>query len=60
MLSSVLEYLYKGDYYPRLVHNKRRDTWSLEDDLMDVDGDTKEAAYLQQEDGSLILKDTAM
>lgn len=31
ILSSVLEYLYKGDYYPRLLHNKRRNTWELED-----------------------------
>jgi hypothetical protein len=31
IFSCVLEYLYKGDYYPRLLHNKRRDTWSLED-----------------------------
>lgn len=61
VLSSILEYLYKGDYYPRLVHNKRRDTWSLEDDVMDVDGDdSKDAAYLHQADGSTILKDTAM
>lgn len=32
VFSSVLEYLYKGDYYPRLLHNKRTDTWSLEED----------------------------
>jgi len=31
IFSCVLEYLYKGDYYPRLVHNKRRETWELED-----------------------------
>lgn len=31
IFSCVLEYLYKGDYYPRLVHNKRRDSWELED-----------------------------
>ena len=31
VLSCVLEYLYKGDYYPRLLHNKRRNTWDLED-----------------------------
>jgi len=30
IFSCVLEYLYKGDYSPRLVHDKRRDTWSLE------------------------------
>ncbi|MCJ1462195.1 hypothetical protein MMC07_000795 [Pseudocyphellaria aurata] len=31
ILSCVLEYLYKGDYYPRLLHNKRRNSWELED-----------------------------
>lgn len=31
VFSSVLEYLYKGDYYPRLRHNKRRNIWDLED-----------------------------
>ncbi|KAL9623677.1 MAG: hypothetical protein Q9160_002133 [Pyrenula sp. 1 TL-2023] len=29
--SCVLEYLYKGDYYPRLDYNKRRANWELED-----------------------------
>jgi hypothetical protein len=31
IFSSVLEYLYKGDYYPRLLHNKGRNTFELED-----------------------------
>ena len=31
ILSCILEFLYKGDYYPRLFHNKRRDAWELED-----------------------------
>jgi hypothetical protein len=30
VFSCVLEYLYKGDYSPRLVLDKRRDTWMLE------------------------------
>jgi len=30
IFSCVLEYLYKGDYYPRLLHDKRRQTWMLE------------------------------
>jgi len=30
IFSCILEYLYKGDYYPRLVHDKRRNTWTLE------------------------------
>lgn len=31
VFSAVLEYLYKGDYYPRLLHDKRRNSWALED-----------------------------
>jgi len=31
VFSAVLEYLYKGDYYPRLIHNKLRNSWELED-----------------------------
>ncbi|KAH6610041.1 btb poz [Trichoderma cornu-damae] len=30
IFSAVLEYLYKGDYYPRLVHDRRRNSWELE------------------------------
>lgn len=31
VFSAVLEFLYKGDYYPRLVRDSSRDTWELED-----------------------------
>lgn len=31
VFSAVLEYLYKGDYYPRLIHNRQRKSWELED-----------------------------
>jgi hypothetical protein len=31
VFSSILEYLYKGDYYPKLDYDKRRNTWHLED-----------------------------
>ncbi|PHH83703.1 hypothetical protein CDD82_4665 [Ophiocordyceps australis] len=27
---AVLQYLYSGDYYPRLVHNEQQDSWELE------------------------------
>jgi len=30
IFSCILEYLYKGDYSPRLVHDKRHDTWLLD------------------------------
>ena len=36
VFSAVLEYLYKGDYYPRLIHDRKRDTWSLEDRGIDL------------------------
>ncbi|KAF2205343.1 hypothetical protein GQ43DRAFT_446122 [Delitschia confertaspora ATCC 74209] len=31
VFSSVLEYLYKGDYYPKLEYDKRKNSWNLED-----------------------------
>jgi hypothetical protein len=31
VFSSVLEYLYKGDYTPRMEYSKKRNSWSLED-----------------------------
>ncbi|KAH8700552.1 hypothetical protein BGW36DRAFT_293073 [Talaromyces proteolyticus] len=57
ILSCILEFLYKGDYYPRLVHDKRRDTWEVENDQMDTDG---ESALLYNVDDTMILKDTVI
>lgn len=31
VFSAVLEFLYKGDYYPRLLHDPLRNAWELED-----------------------------
>ncbi|KAF9731139.1 hypothetical protein PMIN06_008588 [Paraphaeosphaeria minitans] len=31
VFSSILEYLYKGDYYPRLEYDTKRKRWNLED-----------------------------
>ncbi|PVI06675.1 hypothetical protein DM02DRAFT_404335 [Periconia macrospinosa] len=31
VFSSILEYLYKGDYYPRLEYDTKRKSWNLED-----------------------------
>ncbi|KAK0934133.1 hypothetical protein LTR29_014321 [Friedmanniomyces endolithicus] len=36
VFSAVLEYLYKGDYYPRLLHDRKRNAWSLEDNDEDL------------------------
>ncbi|KAI9875855.1 MAG: hypothetical protein M1830_007896 [Pleopsidium flavum] len=59
IFSSVLEYLYKGDYYPRLMHNKRRNTWELEDaaDINGGRGAVESTVYHQATDEPL-LKDT--
>ncbi|KAM5432595.1 hypothetical protein McanCB56680_008008 [Microsporum canis] len=53
ILSSVLEYLYKGDYYPRLMHNKRRDTWLLEDTDATNPRSSPESTIINQADDEL-------
>ncbi|OHE93727.1 hypothetical protein CORC01_10954 [Colletotrichum orchidophilum] len=62
IFSSVLEYLYKGDYYPRLVHNKRRNSWEIEA-LSAADngrgGGVESTVYHHGVDGDL-LKDTVI
>ncbi|CAG8948887.1 hypothetical protein HYFRA_00002011 [Hymenoscyphus fraxineus] len=57
IFSSILEYLYKGDYFPRLVHNKRKNTWELES----VEGgrSAESTVYHQAVEGDL-LKDTVI
>ncbi|KAL2263499.1 hypothetical protein VTK26DRAFT_6494 [Humicola hyalothermophila] len=57
VFSSVLEYLYKGDYYPRLVHNKKRNSWELE--LNGDDSRSEATIYHHGIEGEL-LKDTAI
>ncbi|PFH61529.1 hypothetical protein XA68_17106 [Ophiocordyceps unilateralis] len=69
IFSAVLEYLYKGDYYPRLLHNKRRNSWELEDDAgtthappsPDIEGGRAGAAcvYLSGLDAA-VLRDTVI
>ncbi|WYZ44199.1 hypothetical protein EsH8_VII_000635 [Colletotrichum jinshuiense] len=58
IFSSVLEYLYKGDYYPRLVHNKRRNSWEIEQLTNDGRG-VESTVYHHGIDGDL-LKDTVI
>jgi len=62
ILSCILEFLYKGDYYPRLLHNKRRDTWDLED-AQDFKaggrGNSASTIYLADAGGD-ILRDTVV
>lgn len=57
IFSSVLEYLYKGDYYPRLLHNKRRNTWELEED---GGKNNVESTVYSQSAGQQLLKDTML
>lgn len=59
ILSCILEYLYKGDYYPRLVHNKRRDTWDLENQDIKTGGrGNGDATIFIMEAGGEVLRDT--
>lgn len=57
--SSVLEYLYKGDYYPRLVHNKRRNSWEMESTTQGGSDSNESMVYHQGAEGHL-LKDTVI
>ncbi|KAI1629923.1 hypothetical protein EDD37DRAFT_618158 [Exophiala viscosa] len=63
VLSCVLEFLYKGDYYPRLLHDKRRNTWDLEDAHRDIKtggrGSTVSTLYLSDVRGD-VLRDTVV
>ncbi len=55
VFSSVLEYLYKGDYYPRLLLDKRRNKFELEDGGQGVPED---ATHYHTTAGQNLLKDT--
>ncbi|EXV00082.1 BTB/POZ domain protein [Metarhizium robertsii] len=57
IFSSVLEFLYKGDYFPRLMHNKRRNSWELEPS--DSERAVESTFYHRGVDGDL-LKDTVI
>ncbi|KHN96889.1 BTB/POZ fold protein [Metarhizium album ARSEF 1941] len=57
IFSSVLEYLYKGDYFPRLMHSKRRNSWELEPS--DAERAVESTLHHRGFDGDL-LKDTVI
>jgi BTB/POZ domain len=59
ILSCILEYLYKGDYYPKLEYDKRRHSWALEDDG-DSNRTTNVEVVVPTETGEYVkvLKDT--
>ena len=54
----MLEYLYKGDYYPRLLHNKRRNCWELED--AENNKAVGESTVYHALTGQQLLKDTLL
>jgi hypothetical protein len=66
IFSCILEYLYKGDYYPRLVHDKRRQTWMLEGAVSSPDPNkggraaAVEPTLYHSGVGDVILRDTAV
>jgi len=65
VLSCILEYLYKGDYYPRLLHDKKRNTWTLEGATDEADPrtggrGTPEPTIFHSGVGDVILRDTAV
>lgn len=65
VFSCVLEYLYKGDYYPRLLQDKRRNTWTLEGAVESPkiggrDGGGVDATVYHSGVGDVILRDTAV
>ncbi|KAL4921934.1 hypothetical protein BDW62DRAFT_197631 [Aspergillus aurantiobrunneus] len=63
VLSCVLEFLYKGDYTPRLQRNKSRKTWELEsflDDHHPGGHGLSQSAIFHSGVGDLVLRDTAV
>ncbi|KAF1959804.1 hypothetical protein CC80DRAFT_545237 [Byssothecium circinans] len=66
IFSCILEYLYKGDYYPRLVQDKRRQTWMLEGAVSSPDPNkggravAVEPTLFHSAVNDIILRDTAV
>ena len=57
VFSCVLEYLYKGDYYPRLLHNKRTNCSELEDATKSQSAKAiAESTVLLEKTGMTIMK----
>lgn len=57
IFSAVLEYLYKGDYTPKLAFDKKRGSWYLEDNDAVAVG---ENVIYQGGVSSAVLKDTVV
>lgn len=59
VFSAVLEYLYKGDYTPKLIFDKKRASWSLDDSDGTAAGQSESTVY-SNGIGGAILKDTVI
>ncbi|KAL4798106.1 hypothetical protein BDV19DRAFT_357884 [Aspergillus venezuelensis] len=59
VFSCILEYLYRGDYYPRLIHNENNNTWELEKPRLNTGQSDDATLYSPAAEGE-ILKDTAV
>ncbi|KAE8356517.1 hypothetical protein BDV28DRAFT_145032 [Aspergillus coremiiformis] len=64
VLSCVLEFLYKGDYYPRLLRNNDTMSWELEDSQNDATlpggRGSSEATMFHSAVGDVVLRDTVV
>lgn len=66
VFSCILQYLYTGDYTPRLVHDKRRATWMLEGAVSSPDpnkgdrGCSVEPTLFHSGVGEVLLRDTVI
>ncbi|PGH07108.1 hypothetical protein AJ80_08045 [Polytolypa hystricis UAMH7299] len=63
ILSCVLEFLYKADYYPRLLHSRRRGSWELEgaqDPQNNGGRGSSEATIFHTGVGEYLLRDTVV
>jgi hypothetical protein len=59
VFSAVLEYLYKGDYTPKLVYDKKRASWMLDDGDV-TGGSNAESTVYNNGTGGTVLKDTVI
>ncbi|PKY08512.1 hypothetical protein P168DRAFT_17815 [Aspergillus campestris IBT 28561] len=67
ILSCILEFLYKGDYFPRLLRNKTQDGWELENAQQDPtvppgygSRGSSEATITLSATKEVVLRDTAV
>ncbi|PLB53231.1 hypothetical protein P170DRAFT_434939, partial [Aspergillus steynii IBT 23096] len=61
ILSCVLEFLYKGDYFPRLLRSRDSNTWELERAHPDgSESGSSEATIYLSDTAGLVLRDTAV